>query len=156
MKPAEMAIVALALASCFSANAQEGGAVDGETLYNKQCSTCHGLMPGPASRLPRPGMLAAASGLDASASTMRDTEVLAVAPIYGPPLQGVIGREAGTFRGYTYSKSFLQKMTGRKWDEGSIDLWITSSQKLVPGSFMFYSQSDAGVRSKIIAYLKTR
>lgn len=156
MKTARMAVLALAIGACSSANAQQGGSAEGETLYNKQCSTCHGLMPGPTSRIPRPGMLAAASGLEAGLPSMQDTGVIAVAPIYGPPLQGVIGREAGTYPGYTYSKSFVQKMAGRKWDEGSIDLWITSSQKVVPGSFMFYSQGDAGIRSKIIAYLKTR
>jgi cytochrome c2 len=155
-KTAGMALTALAIASCFSAHAQQDGAADGETLYNKQCSVCHGLMPGPSGRLPRPGMLAAASGHEASPPVMRDAGILAVAPIYGPPLQGVVGREAGTYQGYTYSKSFMQKMTGKKWDEGSIDAWITSSQKVVPGSFMFYSQKDAGIRGKIIAYLKTR
>ena len=155
MKAAGMVIVALAIASCFSANAQQGGADEGEFLYNKQCSVCHGLMPGPASGLPRPGMLAAASVLDAASPVIQDTRV-AVAPIYGPPLQGVVGKEAGTYEGYRYSKSFLQKLAGKRWDEGSIDLWITSSQKVVPGSFMFYSQNDAGIRSKIIAYLKTR
>lgn len=155
MKTVGRVILVLALASCFSANAQQGGAEEGEFLYNKQCSTCHGLMPGPASGLPRPGTLAAVSVLDAG-SPVTDFGVTAVAPIYGPPLQGVIGKEAGTYQGYRYSKNFLQKMAGKKWDDGSIDLWITSSQKVVPGSFMFYSQNDAGIRSKIIAYLKTR
>ena len=81
-------------------------------------------------------------------------ERLAVVPIYGPPLSGVIGRTAGTSSGYTYSKSFLQKMDGVVWDEAKVDTWIKSSQTMVPGSYMFYSQKKSEVRGKIVQYLK--
>ncbi len=66
----------------------------------------------------------------------------------------MIGRPAGSVEGYQYSESFLKKMNGAKWDEASLNKWITSSQTMVPGNYMFYSQKDPEVRRKIIEYLK--
>ena len=77
-------------------------------------------------------------------------------PLYGPPLGGVLGRQAGTYSGYAYSKAFMQKMEGVTWDEARLDAWITSSQTMVPGSFMFYSLKKPDPRSKIILYLKAQ
>jgi cytochrome c len=79
---------------------------------------------------------------------------LAVAPIYGPPLRGIIGRPAASVKGYIYSKAFVEKMTGVVWDEAKVDKWITSAQTMVPGSFMFVSIKNQDIRKKIIDYLK--
>jgi cytochrome c2 len=40
------------------------------------------------------------------------------------------------------------------WDEASMNKWITSSQTMVPGTYMFYTQKNPDVRRKIIEYLK--
>ena len=47
-------------------------------------------------------------------------------------------------------------MNGVVWDEAKLDTWIKSSQTMVPGSFMFYSQKKADARAKVIEYLKTQ
>ena len=39
-------------------------------------------------------------------------------------------------------------------DDASLDVWITNTQKWVPGVYMFYKQPDPAVRRKIILYLK--
>jgi len=127
--------------------------MDGLQLYNKECSVCHGNLAQKTGQLqpvrPVQMAMAAADGVHDLAG-----ERLAVVPIYGPPLSGVIGRTAGTSSGYTYSKSFLQKMDGVVWDEAKVDTWIKSSQTMVPGSYMFYSQKKSEVRGKIVQYLK--
>ena len=98
-------------------------------------------------------------GVDAWTITLDDTPsapATADASRIYLPLAGVIGRMAGTFEGYTYSKSFLQKMQGVTWDEAKLDTWIKSSQKMVPGSYIFYSMKKGELRGRIIEYLKAQ
>ena len=134
------------------AQAADLDAMDGLQLYNKECSVCHGNMAQKTGKAPgTPVQVAMADSLNDLAG-----ERLAVVPLYGPPLAGVVGRKAGTFDGYTYSKSFLQKMDGVAWDEAKLDTWIKSSQTMVPGSYMFYSMKKAELRGKIIEYLKAQ
>ena len=143
----------LVLFGAACAQAADLDQMDGLQLYNKECSVCHGNMAQKAgNRVPgRPVLVAMADSLNDLAG-----ERLAVVPIYGPPLAGVIGRTAGTFSGYTYSKSFLQKMDGVAWDEAKLDTWIKSSQTMVPGSYMFYSMKKPELRSRIVEYLKAQ
>ena len=143
----------LVLFGAACAQAADLDQMDGLQLYNKECSVCHGNMAQKAANLVpgRPVQLAIADSLNNLAG-----ERLAVVPIYGPPLAGIIGRKAGTFDGYTYSKSFLQKMDGVTWDEANLDTWIKSSQTMVPGSYMFYSMKKAEVRNRIVEYLKAQ
>ena len=79
---------------------------------------------------------------------------IAVAPPYGPNLRGVYGRPSGTIQGFGYSSAFLRSLKGMKWNDASLDVWITNPQKWVPGAYMFYKQPDPEVRRKIILYLK--
>lgn len=143
----------LVLFGAACAQAADLDQMDGLQLYNKECSVCHGNMAQKAGNLVpgRPVLVAMADSLNDLAG-----ERLAVVPIYGPPLAGVIGRTAGTFSGYTYSKSFLQKMDGVAWDEAKLDTWIKSSQTMVPGSYMFYSMKKPELRSRIVEYLKAQ
>ena len=145
----------LVLFAVTNAQAADLDQMDGLQIYNKECSVCHGNMArktgGLAPGRPVQVAMSAADGLHDLAG-----ERLAVVPIYGPPLSGIVGRTAGTFSGYTYSKSFLQKMNGVVWDESKLDTWIKSSQTMVPGSYMFYSQKKPEPRSKIIEYLKAQ
>lgn len=166
-----------------SVKAEEGNLAEGQTLYNKECSVCHGVMshtktsgPDLSRRHPVHLAMAPSTGLSVAdfqvpLSTDRidaradndlhpghtaSRDVIAVVPIYGPPLKGVIGRVAGTYSGYTYSKAFMQKMEGVVWDEAKLDIWVKSSQTMVPGSYMFYSHKNQDVRGKIIEYLKAQ
>jgi cytochrome c2 len=143
----------IALFGLIPAQAADLDQMDGRQLYNKECSVCHGNLAQKTGQLsPVRRVLVAMADSDGLADLAG--ERLAVVPIYGPPLSGVIGRTAGTISGYAYSKSFLQKMDGVTWDEARLDTWIKSSQTMVPGSYMFYSQKKPEVRDKIVQYLK--
>ena len=72
----------------------------------------------------------------------------------GPPLNGVVGRAAGTVPRYTYSKA----MTSRAmvWDRATLDRFLTRPQALVPGTKMgFAGLNNAKERQDLIAYLTT-
>jgi cytochrome c2 len=162
----------LVLFGAINAQAADLDQMDGLQLYNKECSVCHGNMAQKTGNL-TPGRRVQVA-MSVQESPRRDVpeplssdwgdlprhslagEQLAVVPIYGPPLAGVVGRTAGTFEGYTYSKSFLQKMDGVTWDEAKLDNWIKSSQTVVPGSYMFYSMKKPELRGRIIEYLKAQ
>jgi len=175
----------LVLLGAANAKAGDDDLTEGLHLYNKECSMCHGVMThtdtgdlAPARSRVRPVRVAmapsagpgvadfpipltsdwrdAGAGGDLHQDHPAARDRIAVVPIYGPPLKGVIGRVAGTFSGFTYSKSFLQKMENVVWDEAKLETWIKSSQTMVPGSYMFYSQKKPDVRSKIIQYLKAQ
>ncbi len=69
----------------------------------------------------------------------------------GPKHRGVVGRAAGTVAGYNYSSAL--KGSGIVWTSATLDLWLTSPQKLVPGTKMYFSVAKARDRADIIAYL---
>ena len=72
----------------------------------------------------------------------------------GPSLAGVVGRKAGTLAGFSYSAAMTAY--GKTWDEATLDAYLTSPAKVVPGTRMTYmGQSDPAKRAEIIAYLKT-
>lgn len=164
----------LVLSCTAGAHAADLDSMDGLQIYNKECSVCHGNMAqktgdrSPGQR--RPLQVAMATSDDSkpdfpnSLFSQSDGlpwhepagERLAVVPLYGPPLAGIIGKTAGTYSGYSYSEAFLKKMNGVTWDEAKLDAWIKSSQTMVPGSFMFYSQKKSDARAKVIEYLKDR
>lgn len=162
----------LVLSCTTGAQAADLDSMDGLQIYNKECAVCHGnLAQKTGDRSPRSPVQLAMSTRDGPkpdfpnplSSEWNDLprhdlagERLAVVPLYGPPLAGIVGRTAGTFSGYAYSEAFLKKMNGVTWDDAKLDAWIKSSQTLVPGSFMFYSQKKADARSKIIDYLKNQ
>ena len=71
----------------------------------------------------------------------------------GPDLANLIGRKAGTVKGFRYSKAM--KKSGITWDEESLDKFLTKPRKFVKGTKMSY----AGLRKKadrdnLIAFLK--
>jgi cytochrome c2 len=130
-----------------AALAQGGELADGE----KQCAVCHGLVAGAKTgqNVPAPSPWPRVDLAMAPSSNQ-----VAVALGYGPQLRGVIGRPAGTVEGFQYSDAFLAKLKGKVWDEAMLEQWIISSQTMVPGTFMFYSQKNADIRRRIIAYLR--
>jgi len=52
----------------------------------------------------------------------------------GPPLNGVIGRKAGTFEGFNYSDGM--KNLGITWDKADFLKWVENPQAMVPGTRM--------------------
>jgi len=72
----------------------------------------------------------------------------------GPSLQGIVGRKAGTFAGFRYSRAM--KAASITWDDMSLNNYLADPQKVVPGNVMpFSGLADATQRADVIAYLKT-
>src|SRR6202140_5608155 len=72
---------------------------------------------------------------------------------FGPSLAGVAGRKAGSLAGFNYSPAMAQ--AGLTWDEKTLDLFLTSSTKEVPGTSMSVALPNALDRVNVIAYLET-
>lgn len=71
----------------------------------------------------------------------------------GPPLEGVVGRAAGSVAGYPYSAGLAHADV--VWNAQTLDRWLENPQALVPGALMPYRLPDAIRRRDIIAYLET-
>ena len=72
----------------------------------------------------------------------------------GPGLSAVIGRHAGSVPGFGYSQAM--KNSNIVWDEKSLDAFIMSPQKALPGTAMpFPGIPRQEERSDLIAYLQT-
>jgi cytochrome c len=73
----------------------------------------------------------------------------------GPVLNGVIGRKAGTYPGYSYSAA--NKDSGITWDEATLQKYLADPQSVVHGTKMifpgFHSQTQK--INDVIAFLKT-
>jgi cytochrome c len=71
----------------------------------------------------------------------------------GPVLNGVIGRRAGTYPGYSYSDA--NKNSGLTWDEATFQEYIRDPKAKVPGTKMIYAGlKDEQKASDLLAYLK--
>lgn len=74
--------------------------------------------------------------------------------LFGPSLAGVGGRRAGTLPGYAYSPAL--KASGLTWNAKTLDRWLASPKKTVPGTKMpFNGIQDPKSREQVIAYLLT-
>lgn len=75
--------------------------------------------------------------------------------IFGPQLNGVLGREAGGVAGYAYSPAL--KASKLVWNEDNLGAFIRDSEQVVPGNKMrfmnFMSEQQAG---DIVAFLATQ
>jgi cytochrome c len=71
----------------------------------------------------------------------------------GPVLNGVVGRKAGTYPGYSYSDA--NKNSGLTWDEATLKEYLKNPRAKVPGTKMIFpgltKESDI---DNVIAYLK--
>ena len=72
----------------------------------------------------------------------------------GPNLSGVVGEAVASGRGgYAFSDALKGK--GGKWDEATLNEWLTSPSKFAAGTKMtFAGLTDAQQRADVIAYLK--
>jgi cytochrome c len=71
----------------------------------------------------------------------------------GPPLNGIEGRKAGTFEGYSFSEA--NKSSGITWDEQSFSSYIRAPMQKVPGTKMTFVgiKNDKDI-ADLWAYLK--
>jgi cytochrome c len=71
----------------------------------------------------------------------------------GPRLRGVFGRKAGSVADFEYSEAVKKKAV--RWDEASLDQWLTDPDAMAPGTDMAFRLKDADERRAVIAYLKS-
>lgn len=72
----------------------------------------------------------------------------------GPSLAGVAGRKAASLPGFAYSPAL--RNSGLTWNAASLDAWLTSPQRTVPGTRMpFAGLSDPVKRKAVVDYLMT-
>ncbi|WP_140231118.1 c-type cytochrome [Sphingomonas japonica] len=72
----------------------------------------------------------------------------------GPNLYGVVGRPAAAVPGFNYSPAL--KASKLRWDAATLDQFLASPSKKVPGTRMPIGMADAKKRAAIIAYLKAQ
>jgi cytochrome c len=72
----------------------------------------------------------------------------------GPALAGVVGRKAASQPGFAYSAALAG--SGLTWTAANLDLFLSGPAKLVPGTAMFGTVSNADQRRDLIAYLATQ
>jgi len=72
----------------------------------------------------------------------------------GPSLYAIYGSKAGTVTGYAFSPALRD--SGLTWDDATLDKWLESPSKMVPGNKMIYAgERNPAKRKEIIEYLKT-
>jgi cytochrome c len=71
----------------------------------------------------------------------------------GPRLRGVYGRKAAGAPGFAYSDA-LKRATIR-WDDASLDRWLSDPDAMVPDTDMAFRLGDGEERKAVIAYLKS-
>ena len=72
----------------------------------------------------------------------------------GPGLEGIIGRKAGTAADFRYSNTM--KNSDIVWDATSLNAFLESPSKAVPGTRMAYAGlKDPTNRADLIGYLAT-
>lgn len=76
----------------------------------------------------------------------------------GPPLTGVVGRQAASWPGFAYSETLKKKSAEiGTWDEAKLDGWLSGPAKYAGGTVkMMYQLADPTARKNVIAYLATQ
>lgn len=75
-------------------------------------------------------------------------------PSYGPPLENVIGREAGSHPDYEYSEALAR--SGIVWTPAALRAWMEDNDGFMPGTTMRHvGIEDRTVQDFILAYLDT-
>src|SRR5437764_7996337 len=71
----------------------------------------------------------------------------------GPVLNGLIGRPAGSYPGYSYSEA--NKNSGLTWDEATFRDYIKDPRAKIPGTKMIYpGLKDEQKSTDLLAFLK--
>jgi len=73
-------------------------------------------------------------------------------PSYGPPLENIIGRGAGTFPDYDYSEALAG--SGIVWTPAALRAWMEDNTGFLPGTKMRHvGIADRTVQDIILTYL---
>lgn len=74
----------------------------------------------------------------------------------GPPLNDIIGAQAGTQENFNYSSAMVEKgEEGLTWTDENLDAYLKDPKEVVPGGKMaFPGLKDEEDRANVIAYLK--
>lgn len=76
------------------------------------------------------------------------------AALVGPHLGGLVGRKVAGVEGFGYSSAL--RAQSFVWDRASLDAWLASPGKMVPGNTMaFAGIAGEADRAALIAYLET-
>ena len=73
---------------------------------------------------------------------------------FGPQLNSLFGRRAGSGPGYSYSPGLTKK--GGTWTDAALDAYLTNPTGYAPGTKMFNRVGSPQARTAIITYLKTQ
>tara|TARA_B100000029_G_scaffold456947_1_gene485333 strand:+ start:363 stop:752 length:390 start_codon:yes stop_codon:yes gene_type:complete len=71
----------------------------------------------------------------------------------GPPLNQIIGRKAGSIKDFPYSDGL--RSADWHWSAKTLDRWLENPQRMVPDSYMMYSEKDAKIRQQVIQFLSS-
>lgn len=72
----------------------------------------------------------------------------------GPVLRGVVGRKAASVPGFSYSPAL--KGSKLVWNAASLDKYLNSPGKVVPGTRMVIAVPNPADRAAVIAYLQSQ
>jgi len=73
---------------------------------------------------------------------------------FGPQLNGIVGRRAGTTQDYKYSAAM--KSVGIAWSEANLRAFVQEPKEVVPGTSMrFWGMGDERKLDDLLAYLST-
>ncbi len=73
-------------------------------------------------------------------------------PSYGPPLENILYRAAGSYEGYDYS--IAMEASGIVWTPGAVRAWMEDNDGFMPGTKMRHvGIEDRTVQDFILAYL---
>ena len=73
----------------------------------------------------------------------------------GPNLYGLLGKQAASNPGFSFSKQYLEAMKGKTWDRALLDKWLADTQAVAPGNTMVYFQDDPKKRAALIEYMQS-
>jgi cytochrome c len=71
----------------------------------------------------------------------------------GPAHKGVVGRKAGSAKGFDYSPAL--KSSNVIWNEKTLERWLANPEATIPGNKMGFSVPAAKDRADIIEYLRS-
>ena len=73
--------------------------------------------------------------------------------LVGPPLNGIVGRKAGSIEGYAYSDA--NKNSGITWDEATLTEYLKNPRAKIPGTKMIFIgiPNEADILN-LVAFLK--
>ena len=69
----------------------------------------------------------------------------------GPRHRGLIGRKAGAVEAFDYSPAL--RASRIVWNAKTLERWLASPERLIPGQRMNYSVPEEADRAALIAYL---